>query len=67
VLLALRGGSNLICKEGFQVFHVVVREGALIIAHSLLQSATPPFQHFHYLRWLNLHVRRSVILHYIFL
>jgi hypothetical protein len=35
-------------------------------AHSPLQSATLLSQHYHYLRWPNLHVRRSVTFYIIF-
>ena len=50
---------------GVQVFHglpSVPWGGARgsLTAHSPLQSATLLSQHYHYLRWPNLHVRRSV-------
>jgi hypothetical protein len=60
-------GSSLICKEGCS------RAGfpwggawGSLTAHSPLQSATLLSQHYHYLRWPNLHVRRSVTLNIIF-
>jgi hypothetical protein len=37
-----------------------------LTAHSPLQSATLLSQHYHYLRWPNLHVRRSVAFYIIF-
>jgi hypothetical protein len=53
-----RGGSSLICKEGCRFPWRGTRGG--LTAHSPLQSATLLSQHYHYLRWSNLHVRRSV-------
>ena len=53
---SITGGSSLICKEGFSRsgFPWGGARGSLT-AHSPLQSATLPSQHYHYLRWPNLH------------
>jgi hypothetical protein len=37
-----------------------------LTAHSPLQSATLLSQYYHYLRWLNLHVRHSVMFYLLF-
>jgi hypothetical protein len=56
------GGSNLVCCASFPW------GGAWgsLAAHSPLQSATLLSQHYHYLRWPNLHVERSITFYIIF-
>jgi hypothetical protein len=60
-----RCGSSLVCKEGCS-FPWGGARGSLT-AHFHLQSATLLSQYYHYLRWPNLHVRRSVTFNLLFI
>jgi hypothetical protein len=63
--IEIMGGSIFICKEGCKFsMGWCMREPYCPLSD--LQSATLLSRHYHYLRWTNLHVRRSVTFYIIF-